>query len=153
LTLTAYRLTKEKYANTAFDGEGARLNGGRWNPAGVAMVYLADTLPLAVLETLVHLERSRVLEAYVYFEVTFDDELVLTLGDDDLPEDWQANPEPASTLAIGKAWVAHQASLFLRVPSAVIPLSHNFLLNPAHPASNRLKPKGPFPFTLDARLV
>ena len=29
-------------------GEGARLYGGRWNPKGVAVVYLADSLALDI---------------------------------------------------------------------------------------------------------
>jgi RES domain-containing protein len=152
LTLTAYRLTKARYADTAFDGEGARLNGGRWNPVGVAVVYLAESLPLAALETLVHLERPSVLEAYVYFEAAFVDQLALTLAEDDLPPDWQASPEPASTVAIGEAWLRSQASLLLRVPSIVVPKSYNYLLNPAHPDREQLLIKGPYPFKFDSRL-
>jgi RES domain-containing protein len=153
LTLAAYRLTKARYADTAFDGEGARLNGGRWNPVGVPVVYLAESLPLAALETLVHLERPRVLSAYVYFEVAFVAELVLAVAEDDLPPDWQANPEPASTVAIGEAWLRSQASLLLRVPSVVVPKSYNYLLNPVHPDREKVLIKGPYPFTFDSRLV
>lgn len=153
MTLTAYRLTKARYANTAFDGEGARLNGGRWNPVGVSVVYLAESLPLAALETLVHLERPRVLEAYVYFEAAFTDELVLAVAEDDLPPDWQADPEPASTVAIGEAWLKSQDSLLLRVPSVVVPKSYNYLLNPVHPGREKVFVKGPYPFRFDSRLV
>ena len=153
MTLTAYRLTKAKYADTAFDGEGARVNGGRWNPVGTSVVYLSDSLPLAALETLVHLERAVVLDAYVYFEVSFETEGVLDLAPEDLPEDWQANPEPASTVAIGEAWLLRQASLLLRVPSVVIPKNYNYLLNPGHPERDELEVQGPFPFSFDARLT
>ena len=153
MTLTAYRLTKAKYADTAFDGEGARVNGGRWNPVGTSVVYLSDSLPLAALETLVHLERAVVLEAYIYFEVSFESEGVLDLAPKDLPEDWRANPEPASTVAIGAAWLLSQASPLLRVPSVVIPKNYNYLLNPGHPERNKLEVQGPFPFSFDARLT
>ena len=37
-------------------GEGARLNGGRWNSEGVAAVYTASSLALAALEYLVHVD-------------------------------------------------------------------------------------------------
>ncbi|UCC72121.1 MAG: RES domain-containing protein [Gemmatimonadota bacterium] len=152
MTLQAYRLTKAIFADRAFDGEGARLNGGRWNPAGIPVVYLADSLPLAVLETLVHLERSRVLDAFVWFEVIFADALVLGLPAEELPHDWQANPEPASTVAIGEAWARRRASLLLRVPSAVVPQNKLYLLNPAHPDFGSVEITGPFPFTFDQRL-
>jgi RES domain-containing protein len=152
LTLTAYRLTRATYAETAFDGEGAKLYGGRWNPVGVPVVYLAESLPLAALETLVHLERPRGLEAYVYFEVAFTDQLVLALAEEHLPPDWQDSPEPASTVAIGEAWLRSQASLLLRVPSVVVPRSYNYLLNPAHPDQEQVLIRGPYPFKFDSRL-
>jgi RES domain-containing protein len=151
--LTAYRLTKARYAETAFSGEGARLYGGRWSPPGLPVVYLADSLPLALLEVLVHLERQAVLEAYVYFKVAFPDDLLLVLDDSDLPEDWRSDPEPLSTTEIGAAWLRERASLLLRVPSAVVPVNHAYLLNPLHPAMAEVDIEGPFPFDLDPRLT
>lgn len=152
MTLKAYRVTKAKFAETAFDGEGAYLHGGRWNPVGVAVVYLADSLALAVLETLVHLERPRALDAYAYFEVAFASELALAVTERDLPPDWHADPEPASTVAIGEAWLKSKASLLLRVPSVVVPQGYNYLLNPAHPDRDRVVIDGPHPLRFDARL-
>lgn len=149
----AYRLTKARYAATAFTGEGARLYGGRWSPPGLSVVYLADSLPLAVLETLVHLERPGVLTSFVYFEVSFDDRLVLSLADEDLPSDWRSHPEPLSTQAVGESWIREQASLLLRVPSTVVPRNHNYLLNPTHPKMPSLAIAGPFPFELEPRLA
>ena len=49
--IVAWRLTKARLAAIAFDGEGARVEGGRWNPKGVAVVYLSDHPALAALET------------------------------------------------------------------------------------------------------
>lgn len=113
------------------------------------VVYLAGSLPLAVLETLVHLERSSLLDSYVYFEVQFESEQVLAIADDDLPADWQVSPEPSSTMAIGEAWVERQASLLLQVPSVVIPRHYNYLLNPVHPDRDQLTIQGPWPFSFD----
>ncbi|MEX2542065.1 MAG: RES family NAD+ phosphorylase [Trueperaceae bacterium] len=152
MILTAYRLIKAKYADTAFSGEGSRLNGGRWSPPGLPVVYLAGSLPLAVLEILVHLERPTVLGSYVFFEVSFSEETVLALDDDDLPEGWRSDPEPLATATIGANWISGQASLLLRVPSAVVPQNHNYLLNPAHPDITRAEIAGPFPFDVDHRL-
>jgi RES domain-containing protein len=118
----------------------------------VPVVYLAESLPLAALETLVHLERPRGLEAYVYFEVAFTDQLVLALAEEHLPPDWQDSPEPASTVAIGEAWLRSQASLLLRVPSVVVPRSYNYLLNPAHPDQEQVLIRGPYSFKFDSRL-
>ena len=56
----------------AFSGEGARLYGGRWNSPGIPMVYVAESQALAVLEVLVHLDSSALLENYVLLRVDFD---------------------------------------------------------------------------------
>ncbi|MEM4846679.1 MAG: RES family NAD+ phosphorylase [Thermosphaera sp.] len=149
----AWRITKRRWAERAFDGEGARRFGGRFNSKGTAVVYLGAHLSLAALEIIVNARRSELLEAYVFFRVSFDDELVLTLLLDDLPENWRESPAPESVRAIGNAWAKEQASLILEVPSAVIPYESNYLLNPLHPDMSRLVIEGPEPFVFDPRLA
>ena len=56
MTRRAWRLCRRRYAARAFDGEGARLSGGRWNLPGVAVVYTSATVSLAALEMLVHVD-------------------------------------------------------------------------------------------------
>lgn len=53
--MRVYRVCSAAYSD--LDGEGARLYGGRWNSPGLAIVYTANTLALAILETRVHLRR------------------------------------------------------------------------------------------------
>ena len=53
--LKAVRLVSPQYVDNAFDGEGARRYGGRWNSKGTSIVYAASSLALAALEMLVHL--------------------------------------------------------------------------------------------------
>ncbi len=48
---SAWRLTKTRFLPTAWDGEGARRSGGRWNSTGTAVVYASSTLSLALVET------------------------------------------------------------------------------------------------------
>lgn len=50
MPLEAYRLVRTDRAEGAFNGEGSRLFGGRWNPKGVAGVYCSQHLSLCVLE-------------------------------------------------------------------------------------------------------
>ncbi|MGH9881348.1 MAG: RES family NAD+ phosphorylase, partial [Pyrinomonadaceae bacterium] len=42
MRITAWRIFKTKHAAQAFDGEGARRSGGRWNSKGNRMVYTAE---------------------------------------------------------------------------------------------------------------
>ncbi|MGH9898893.1 MAG: RES family NAD+ phosphorylase, partial [Pyrinomonadaceae bacterium] len=40
---TGWRIVKAQYAALAFDGEGAKIYGGRWNSQGIKMVYTAQS--------------------------------------------------------------------------------------------------------------
>ena len=52
-----WRLTRERYADSAFSGERARQHGGRFNSPGTPVVYTAESLPLALVETSAGLKR------------------------------------------------------------------------------------------------
>lgn len=151
-TVVAWRLTKVEWEASAFDGEGARIAGGRWNSPGVAVVYLAGTLELAELEVLVNLPAPRLLESYVTFRVGVPAGLVEELPVHTLPDDWQRDPAPRSAKRVGDEWARAGRSAVLRVPSAVVPSSPNYLVNPAHPDAGKLTVEGPLDPLLDPRL-
>ena len=46
MSTTVWRISKKKYAATAFSGEGAKLVGGRWNSQGNSIVYTSASLSL-----------------------------------------------------------------------------------------------------------
>ena len=63
-----YRVCRAKHAR--LDGYGAMLAGGRWNSPGRAVVYLAESVSLAVLENLVHMTREDFPRGYVVVSAT-----------------------------------------------------------------------------------
>jgi RES domain-containing protein len=70
----------------------------------------------------------------------------------ELATGWQANQ--ATTQTIGNAWLAGGKSLLLRCPSAVLPESFNFLINPLHKhAKTHLQETDFGPIWVDQRLV
>lgn len=150
---TAYRLLKARYRKTAFTGEGARRYGGRWNFPGTPMVYLATSVSLAVLETLVHLGDPGPLSAYVLIPVTYPPALLERLDSRRLPADWDHLPATEGTRRIGEAFVARGRRPLLRVPSAVVPEAYDLLLNPAHPDAGRVRPGPARAFRFDPRLL
>ena len=151
--IAAYRLIKRKYQDNAFDGEGARLYGGRWNNPGNACVYVASSESLALLEIMVHLESYRLLNAYTLLRLTLPADNILSVGAEDLPDNWQETPAPAETADLGDGWLASGQSLALAIPSVVVPREFNYMLNPEHPLFDQVVATAEaLPFQPDSRL-
>lgn len=148
----AWRIVREDHRSAAFDGEGARLFGGRWNSRGTRIVYTSITLSLAALETLVHLNPP-VAFKYVAIPIEFDEALVETVAAMDLPADWNEEPPPPSTAEIGDRWVRESRSAVLKLPSVIISAELNYLLNPGHSDFKRIRIGKPMPFSFDPRLI
>ena len=70
-----------------------------------------------------------------------------------LPQGWQAVPAPASLQALGTSWLRGGRSAALNVPSAVIPVERNILLNPRHPEAQRVRQVSEESFSFDTRLL
>jgi RES domain-containing protein len=151
--LTSWRIVKARHAATAFDGEGARLFGGRWNSRGLAVVYTAASPALAALEMLVHLGTSAVLPAYVSIKCAFDEAIVLRLDRARLPKDWRSSPPHAELALVGDAWLKDRTSAVLEVPNVIIPAESNYLLNPKHADFGSIRIERPDPFEFDLRLL
>ena len=150
--MNIWRLVKAEHADTAFDGEGAAVAGGRWNNAGTRVVYVSQSLSLAALEVLVHTGQEGLHVQYRFFEITVRGSVpVETI--EHLPEGWGSDVAPESAKKIGSDWVAKKSSAVLRVPSVIVPGEFNFLLNPAHRDFRKLKIGKPKPFSFDTRLL
>jgi RES domain-containing protein len=151
--VTTYRICKTKYAATWFDGEGARLYGGRWNSRGTRLLYMAGSLSLAALEMLVHLNNEEILLAYSFASAEFDESLILPVEKfRALPEKWSDSPPPLEIQRIGDDWAQNKASVVLKVPTSVLPLESNYLINIEHPKFSKVKLGEPKNFSFDNRL-
>jgi len=135
------------------DGEGARLHGGRWNPPGLAVVYLAESRALAALEILVHASRDALILDWLLLEVEIPDRLVGVMEAKDLPEGWDCQPSSPEARAIGRKWISEAKYPALKVPSAVIPEEYAVLLNPRHGKISQMKISEPRAFPFDRRLL
>ena len=151
--LTVWRLTHERYVDTAFRGEGARRHGGRFNSPGTSVVYASESLALALLETLTGLERYGQLHSYVFFHARLSDEQVSEVSETDLPDQWNQHPPPSQSQQIGDRRASQNESVGLRVPSAVVPYSHNYLLNPSHPSFENIEIGPAESLAVDQRLI
>ncbi len=130
--MVGYRLVRQTRASDAFNGEGARRFGGRWNPKNVPVVYGSEHLSLAVLEFRVNQAGYDPDDQYVYFRFEFDEALVESV--ETPPADWTTRFKQDGSItaaqAFGEEWFLQERSAVLSVPSAVIRIERNFVLNP-----------------------
>lgn len=129
---------------------GAMLFGGRWNTKGTRMLYTSESLSLAVLEAIANLSSSKLKQLFCV-EIDFPDSLKVAHLKK-LPKDWQAYPYTKHTPEAGTKFI-NKGGLCLKVPSAIVPTEHNYLLNPMHDEFYKIKVRDARPFLLDQRFV
>ncbi len=133
--------------------EGARREGGRWNPAGVPAMYAGTTPVICALEKFVHLDGvAHPPLKLVGIDIPDDDGLVQAPALKDLPRNWAELPVPVSTQQFGGKWLSQASHLVMLVPSAVMPEAQNAVINPAHPAYKDVRLTIIRDFTFDARM-
>jgi RES domain-containing protein len=148
-----WRICRKARAKTAFDGEGARRNPGRWNHKDIAVVYCASSLSLATLEYFVHLDPEDMPDDLVAIRAELHDSVIVERVDPKtLPTNWRKCPPPATVKDLGSAWVASLRTLALVVPSAITPSEDNIVLNPRHVDMAKIARDPPEPFAFDPRL-
>ena len=149
----AWRILKKRHEKRAFDGEGARLYGGRWNSPGIPAVYASESRALATLEVLAGLQMNSPLPGYVLIPAEFDEALVEVIELNEVPADWRQHPPAPSTQRLGDDWISRGESAVLQVPSALVPKESNFVLNPRHPDFSAIHVGEPELLSLDPRLL
>lgn len=127
-----YRIIKTKHISSAWSGFGAEQYGGRWNHPGYAAIYVASSLSLAMLEMLVHLQKSQLMDSYSMLTVDVPDDQIIELDSSSLSQYWKNYPAPDETMDIGDSWLESYSSVALLVPSVIVPEEHNAILNPRH---------------------
>ena len=150
--MQVWRLCKRRHA--AFDGEGARRVGGRWNRRGSPVVYVSSSLSLAALELLVHADPALLPDDLVAVDADLPAALRRReISERELPRGWRRTPPPEALADLGAAWLASRETAVLAVPSALVPHERNFLLNPAHEDFPRIRVGTAVAFSLDPRLM
>jgi len=129
-------------------GRGGILADGRWHRRGVPIVYCTDHPSTALLEVLVHVSRDTVPDTYQLIEIDVPDQLVPM--DAELPANWTANIE--QTQEMGMTFLQDRQSVLLRVPSVVLPVAKNLVLNPSHEDAGRLTVVATYRYPFDSRL-
>lgn len=154
--MVVFRIERERYLKTTLTGVGASMTEGyRWNSLNTRIVYTAETRALATLEVSVHLDLSEDLpEDRYYVEIEIPDTIeIQEVKVEDLPEDWNAKPPMLITQTIGDDFVNYNETAILKVPSSIVPQEFNYLINPNHPDSSKIKVVSAVKMIFDSRLI
>ena len=110
-------------------------------------------MSLAALEYLVHIDPALAPRDLVALELELPDALVTTVDPARLPKGWRGLPADPKCAALGDAWLEGGSSIGWAVPSAIVPVEWNVILDPRHPEFGKVKVIGEEEFRFDARLV
>lgn len=148
--MITYRLTTGKFAND-ISGTGARLNGGRWNPVGLSVLYTSQFISLSILEILVRASKYTSPDSYTLTSFEIPENNIYQIQFKKLKRDWKF--DLTYSQGIGEDFLKENQSLCLKVPSAIVSQENNFLLNPSHPDFKKIKIVGSELLELDKRLI
>jgi RES domain-containing protein len=131
---------------------------GRWHSKGNPIVYTASSAALAALEVLVHVDPLTAPADLRLLAIELPDDLSIeVLEPITLPEGWHSVPAPAPAPAalqtLGSSWLTSGRTAALNVPSTVIKVERNILLNPRHPEVQRVHILSDDAFSYDTRLL
>jgi RES domain-containing protein len=149
--MTLWRICRRQHA--ALDGEGARLFGSRWTPRGSTAVFASDSLALAALECFVHAAPEFQPDDLVALRLDLDPRLEVEIVPAvALPARWRDYPPPPELVDIGQRWLEAGRTVALSVPSAIVPVERNVILNPSHADFRKVRAASPEPFSFDPRM-
>ena len=146
-----YRVSKQKYSDD-LSGEGARLHGGRWNHKMTACIYTSESRALAILEFTVNVNIEVIPRALSITTFEIPNQAIIEINETDLPGNWKEVPAPSNTKDFGTNLLKTANSLVIKIPSIIIPLEFNYLLNPSHADKKQFKIINTQDFLYDVRI-
>jgi RES domain-containing protein len=131
-------------------GDGGLKASGRWHYAGQPIVYLGGSPSAALLEVCVHTAANDIPPEFTLLKVEGPDVKVPAIAMDELPKGWQNRPKV--TRELGMKWLRAGDTVLLRVPSAIVPQTENFLFNPLHRDAKKFRVAEAMTYPFDARI-
>jgi RES domain-containing protein len=150
--MVVYRITSIKHQNSVLSGIGAEMVGGRWNEVGTRAVYCSENISLALLEYYIHTENSANLpKEIVVAKIEFPNEFVIQELEQ-LPERWNQYPYSSKTTKLFTNLAKSNGFFALKVPSTIVGLESNFILNPLFKEFGKVEVVEFIKFPIDERL-
>lgn len=135
-------------------GIGGLYVSGRWHYRGHRILYTSATPSLAVLEVLVHVDPALAPAGFCLLEIDVPDTIAIeSCAPTTLTPHWQNYPFPSELQDFGSRWLGECRTALLAVPSAILPIEQNYLINPDHPDAARIRVVTESPFAYNPRLL
>jgi RES domain-containing protein len=131
-------------------GIGGLKAGGRWHYPGQPVVYLSENPASALLEVCVHTAANEVPPEFTLLRIEGPDLRTPSIMETGLPENWRALLDV--TRNIGTDWLRKNETVLLKIPSAIVPQTNNFLFNPLHPDASGFQIAEALSYPFDNRL-
>ncbi|MDD1779664.1 RES family NAD+ phosphorylase [Enterovibrio sp. ZSDZ35] len=148
--MEVFRLSVKKFADLS--GMGGMFASGRWHQKGQPILYTAGSRSLAALERFVH-ESPVQMPPLVMMTIYIPDDIAIKrVSESELPNGWDAVPDADVSRQFGSMWLQEQQTPVIQLPSAIIASEYNFLINPIHPESQKVKVIDQRDFYYDGRL-
>jgi hypothetical protein len=148
-----YRFGLKKFIGD-LTGQGAKIYGGRWNSVGNAMLYSSYSPSLAMLEFACNASGITKTIQTSLLTLKLDSKVKIEIINlNDLPANWQQVPSPDSLKVIGNNWLKSNKTLALKVPSAIMPLESNLLINPLNKDFFKLEIENFVDMNIDSRIL
>jgi RES domain-containing protein len=134
--MLAYRITLKKYSTKLF----APGLAGRWNGYGRKVIYCAESIALAFLENMVRRQGIGFNNDFKTMILEIPDDMkIQTIIANDLPSGWRTFTDYSMCQPVGNTWYDDSIFPILKVPSAVLPDSSNYVINFPHPDFKKIK--------------
>ena len=125
-----FKISSEEYSKELISSG----KSNRWNKSGENVLYTGGSRSLSTLELIVHRNSVRPEINYVVLTISVPDseKMIKTVKTNHLPENWRKLEAYSKLQEIGSEWIQSKETLLLKVPSAVIPQEHNYIINTGH---------------------
>ncbi|WP_341838188.1 RES family NAD+ phosphorylase [Chitinophaga pollutisoli] len=131
-----FRITHKKFSQELY-ASGIK---GRWNGPGRKVIYCAESISLAFLENMIRRQGVGFNDDFKIMIIEVPDDLEITvINPDDLPAQWRDFKDYSHCQPLGNKWYDEGETAILKVPSAVLPESSNYVLHSLHPDFRRIR--------------
>lgn len=126
---------------------------GRWNSEGKKVIYTASTLSLAALESMFRRKGCGYNNDYATMLINAPDDIGITeIDTSSLPKGWNHPFDYSVCQSLGDEWYEKEETPLLKVPSAIIPMDYNYVINTRHKDYKQIKLIGVTDFIPDPRI-